>query len=97
MRGPPFFLVGGGVFSSCVCCGDWTVHLDSEFFMQVFFFFWVCFGSAQGKNSIFQNKNFYFGSLRRHKFVLYLCFYNVSTIYLKLNVDEVLMNHYMIL
>jgi len=49
MRGPPFFLVGGeggGVFcSSCVWCGDWTVHfsLGSEFFMQVFFFssfFW---------------------------------------------------------
>jgi len=80
------FVVEIGLFT-------WTVNFSCKFF----FFFWVCFGSAQGKNSIFQNKNFYFGSLRRHKFVLYLCFYNVSTIYLKLNVDEVLMNHYMIL
>jgi hypothetical protein len=55
----------------------------------------VYFEWAQGRNSIFQKKNFYFKSLHHHKIVpfMYLCFYNISTIYLKLNVNEVLMSH----
>jgi hypothetical protein len=66
MRGPPFFLVGGeggGVFcSSCVWCGDWTVHfsLGSEFFMQVFFFssffWWFILGGPKEGTLYFKRK-----------------------------------------
>ncbi len=95
----------GGFFVQVVFgveIGLFTFHLEVNFSCKCFFFlrfFGGLFWAGPRKELYISKEELLFRSLHHHKIIsfMYLCFYNVSTIYLKLNVNEVLMNHYMML